>query len=93
MSFPFIINFNDYLHGYDGIKNKKYDAEVERMQKYRSDQIQKNIKQEQTKHSKLEALQQKAEAKAEDLADKEKKAVPEQVVDAKADIEMKDESQ
>jgi ubiquitin carboxyl-terminal hydrolase 47 len=39
VSFPQIINLNDYLNGYDGIKNKKYQAEVERMQKYKASSI------------------------------------------------------
>lgn len=33
---------NDYLKGYDGITNKKYDKEVERMKKYQADKVQKN---------------------------------------------------
>lgn len=56
VSFPSVINFNDYLNGYDGIKNKKYEAEVERMQKYKSDAIKKNIEQEITKQEKLAKL-------------------------------------
>jgi hypothetical protein len=44
---------NDYLNGYDGIKNKKYQAEVERMQKYKASSIQKNIQIEANKHEKL----------------------------------------
>lgn len=43
VSFPEIINMNDYMNGYEGIKNKKYAAEVERMQKYKADAIKKNI--------------------------------------------------
>lgn len=43
VSFPAVINMNDYMHGYEGIKNKKYAAEVERMQKYKADSIKKNI--------------------------------------------------
>ena len=30
VSFGQIINFNDYLNGYENIKNKKYEQEVER---------------------------------------------------------------
>ena len=56
VSFPSVINFNDYLNGYDGIKNKKYEAEVERMQKYKADSIKKNIQQEVIKNEKLAGL-------------------------------------
>ena len=42
VSFGQVINLNDYLHGYDNIKNKKYDAEVERMNKYQADRVEKN---------------------------------------------------
>ena len=31
VTFPFILNMNDYIKGYDGIQNKVYDKEVERM--------------------------------------------------------------
>jgi len=66
VSFPSVINFNDYLNGYDGIKNKKYQAEVERMQKYKADAIRKNIEQEISKHEKLASLKEK---KANDNAE------------------------
>ena len=51
-----MINFNDYLNGYDNIKNKKYAAEVERMQVYQASQVAKNLNAETIKHEKLEAL-------------------------------------
>lgn len=60
-----MINFNDYLNGYDGIKNKKYEQEVERMQKYKGESIKKNIEIEQTKTDKLAKMQQK---KTDDLS-------------------------
>jgi ubiquitin carboxyl-terminal hydrolase 47 len=31
VSFPFYLNLNDYMKGYDGITNKLYEKEVERM--------------------------------------------------------------
>jgi len=34
LSYPQLLNFNDYLKGYEGIQNKLYDQEVERVQKY-----------------------------------------------------------
>ena len=51
-----MINLNDYLNGYDGIKNKKYEAEVERMQYYKADSIKKNMEQESIKNEKLAKL-------------------------------------
>jgi len=65
VSFSSVINFNDYLNGYDGIKNKKYEQEVERMQKYKGESIKKNIEIEQTKTDKLAKMQQK---KTDDLS-------------------------
>jgi len=49
VSFGQVINFNDYLHGYENIKNKKYEAEVERMNKYQADKVEKNRAAETTK--------------------------------------------
>lgn len=34
VSFGQVINLNDYLNGYENIKNKKYEEEVERMNKF-----------------------------------------------------------
>ena len=31
VTFPFILNMNDYIKGYEGIQNKLYEKEVERM--------------------------------------------------------------
>ena len=31
VSFPFILNMNDYIKGYEGITNKMYEKEVQRM--------------------------------------------------------------
>jgi ubiquitin carboxyl-terminal hydrolase 47 len=31
VSFPFTLNMNDYIKGYEGIQNKLYEKEVERM--------------------------------------------------------------
>ena len=59
VSFAQTINLNDYLHGYDNIKNKKYQQEVEKMQKYNADQIQKNINLELKKQEKLQNLADK----------------------------------
>mmetsp|Transcript_22412 Transcript_22412/g.16895 ORF Transcript_22412/g.16895 Transcript_22412/m.16895 type:complete len:140 (-) Transcript_22412:720-1139(-) len=35
VSFPLLLNMNDYLKGYEGIQNKLYEKEVERMQQYK----------------------------------------------------------
>ena len=34
VSFPFTLNMNNYMKGYEGIQNKLYDNEVQRIQKY-----------------------------------------------------------
>jgi ubiquitin carboxyl-terminal hydrolase 47 len=31
VSFPFMLNMNDYIKGYEGIQNKLYEKEVQRM--------------------------------------------------------------
>eukprot|EP00351_Strombidinopsis_sp_SopsisLIS2011_P004154 CAMPEP_0116881742 /NCGR_PEP_ID=MMETSP0463-20121206/13804_1 /TAXON_ID=181622 /ORGANISM="Strombidinopsis sp, Strain SopsisLIS2011" /LENGTH=39 /DNA_ID= /DNA_START= /DNA_END= /DNA_ORIENTATION= len=33
---------NDYLKGYEGITNKKYDQEVERMKIFQAERVKKN---------------------------------------------------
>lgn len=40
VSFPETLNLNDYLSGYDNIKNKKYDEHVQRMQQFASSSVQ-----------------------------------------------------
>ena len=59
VSFGQVINLNDYLNGYDNIKNKKYEQEVARMQKYQSSQVEKNKNAETIKHEKLQQLANK----------------------------------
>ena len=59
VSFGQVINLNDYLNGYDNIKNKKYAEEVERMQKYQASQVEKNKNAETIKHEKLQQLAEK----------------------------------
>lgn len=54
VSFGQVINLNDYLNGYDNIKNKKYEEEVQRMQKYQASQVEKNKNAETVKHEKLQ---------------------------------------
>ena len=39
VSFPLVLNLNDYMKGYEGIQNKLYDQEVERIKKYASKTI------------------------------------------------------
>ena len=59
VSFGQVINLNDYLHGYDNIKNKKYQQEVDRMNKFQANQVAKNKTAEAVKTEKLQALANK----------------------------------
>ena len=59
VSFGQVINLNDYLNGYDNIKNKKYAEEVARMQKYQASQVEKNKNAETVKQEKLQQLADK----------------------------------
>ena len=43
MSFPTVLNMNEYMQGYDGIENKLYDKEVELVTKHKGKQIEENI--------------------------------------------------
>ena len=71
VSFGQVINFNDYLHGYENIKNKKYEAEVERMNKFQAGMVEKNKQGESIKQEKLQKLAEKRQAAAD--ADEEMK--------------------
>ena len=42
VTFAQTINLNDYLNGYENIKNKKYQEEVEKMTKYNANLVEKN---------------------------------------------------
>jgi hypothetical protein len=46
VSFPQILNMNDHIKGYEGIKNKLYEKEVLRMRQYCQAQIEKNMTEE-----------------------------------------------
>lgn len=59
VSFGQVINLNDYLNGYENIKNKKYEEEVERMNKFDASQVEKNKNAEAVKTEKLQALASK----------------------------------
>ena len=50
VSFPFILNMNDYIKGYEGIQNKLYEKEVARLRQYCQAQIDKN-RTEEEKHA------------------------------------------
>jgi len=54
------MNVNEYMEGYDGIKNKLYDKEVDRAQQYQSNTLSKNIEQENLKKKVLEEKKKKA---------------------------------
>jgi hypothetical protein len=43
VSFPMVVNLINYLHGYDAIKNKKYDDHVKTMQQYAKSSVEKNL--------------------------------------------------
>jgi len=47
VSFPEVLNLNDYMQGYEGIKDKLYDKEVERAQQFQQAEVNKNLEKEQ----------------------------------------------
>lgn len=49
VTFPLLLDLNNYLGGYDAIQNKKYDLEVERMKLYQREKVQKNLDSESKK--------------------------------------------
>ena len=53
VTFPRVLNLNNYLKGYDAIEGKQYASEVERMNLYRKEQVQRNLDSETIKHQKL----------------------------------------
>mmetsp|Transcript_33433 Transcript_33433/g.51326 ORF Transcript_33433/g.51326 Transcript_33433/m.51326 type:complete len:93 (-) Transcript_33433:2736-3014(-) len=57
------------MQGYDGIKNKLYEQEVERTTKYASKQTQKNQQEEQRKR---EVLDQRKQAQDTEMAAEDK---------------------
>ena len=61
VSFPLILNLNDYMKGYEGITNKLYEQEVERMHKYQQKDMIKNKEAEQNKKKVLEERKKKIE--------------------------------
>ena len=50
------------MEGYDGIKNKLYDKEVDRAKQYIGNEISKNIEQENLKKKVLEEMERKKKA-------------------------------
>lgn len=64
VTFPHLINLNNYLKGYENIAGKQYDKEVERMQMYQKDKVQANLDGLAKKNEKLSELQ-KAKEKVE----------------------------
>lgn len=65
VSFPLVLNLNDYMKGYEGIQNKLYDQEIERIKKYAAKTVEKNVKAEETKKKALEELQKQKAQQAE----------------------------
>jgi hypothetical protein len=47
VAFPTLLNLNDYMKGYEGIENKLYEKEIERVMEYDKKTIEKNLKSEQ----------------------------------------------
>ena len=54
VSFPLILNLNDYMKGYEGIENKLYDKEVDLVQQYDKKQIEDNLKAQEVKEKALQ---------------------------------------
>ncbi len=61
VSFPFMLNMNDYIKGYEGIQNKLYEKEVQRMRQYCQAQIEKNRNDEEKRNAKRAEVVQTTE--------------------------------
>lgn len=66
VSFPLTLNLNDYMSGYEGIKNKLYDQRVAWAQKNDAQTTQRNVAAEQKKQEYLERRHQKPEETGEE---------------------------
>lgn len=62
VSFPQILNMNDYMEGYEGIKDKLYDKEVQLVTQYNKKEVEKNLEKENKKHQALEQRQESRRA-------------------------------
>jgi ubiquitin C-terminal hydrolase len=62
VSFPRILNMNDYTGGYENIKNKLYDQEVERQGQYRQKEVEERRLKELNKRQKLDERNKPKEA-------------------------------
>ncbi len=85
VSFPFLLNMNDYMQGYEGIQNKLYEKEVERMQQYRKKDIEEKMQKESEKRAKMMEKKEK-----EEKEEKEERERMDMQGEDKHDIEMQD---
>ena len=49
VSFPLLLNLNDYMKGYEGIENKLYEKEVDLVNQYNKKAIEKNLEAQEIK--------------------------------------------
>ncbi|CDW83714.1 ubiquitin carboxyl-terminal hydrolase family protein [Stylonychia lemnae] len=94
VSFPFYLNMNDYMKGYEGIENKVYQKEVERMQQFAKAQIEKNQEQELQKRQKLDKPQnqQNEQSSNHDSVENSERDQMAQEDKTAENVEMKDQS-
>mmetsp|Transcript_42854 Transcript_42854/g.41178 ORF Transcript_42854/g.41178 Transcript_42854/m.41178 type:complete len:114 (+) Transcript_42854:818-1159(+) len=79
VSFPMLLNMNDYMKGYEGITNKLYEKEVERMQMYKMKESEEKKKREEER-----AMQKKEQHERNMMMGEDK------IGDPNMDIEMQD---
>lgn len=75
VTFPKILNMNDYMQGYEGIQNKRYDQEVALQNQYKKKEIEKRKEDEIKRREKLEQKQKDKEGQVEDKKEEESKEV------------------
>ena len=78
-----MLNMNDYIKGYEGIQNKLYEKEVQRMRQYCQAQIEKNRNEEEKRNAK------RGEGKSTE-AEKQLDNPPTTISAETADVEMKE---
>lgn len=54
VSFPMTLNLNDYMQGYDGIKNKLYDDHCNWARENDAKTTERNVREEQRRQERLE---------------------------------------
>ena len=68
VSFPRILNMNAYMQGYEGIEEKLYEKEVERVTQYDKQQVEKNLEREMQKQRALEAKREQQKPAATEVS-------------------------